>query len=428
MGLVTVEDMVAKLYEVLGLDRSATNEQISARIAEQRRAWRRRTNSPDLEARQIAERRMYLLDEAERVLLHPQRRETYDATGTSAPDAGTSPHSSSIVRALQQISRGQHGAAVITAQRAIEEDPDNAYAYSVLAEAAVGVDDELLASEAIDRALQLEPEDARLHAQHAGILLAANKPARALASLHTAISLDPDQPEYRIHLVQHLLDNGELDQAIVEGEEAYRADPDDGEIRTLLANVLAERAEIAQHELPDGKLVITTKDQASYVESLCDRGLSIEAPDRTVNADLKKQRRYARRAKRRRFSIPNFRKNFKWIIGSGLIATAGICCLPNLAADKTESGTMALAALLTIAAIVTFVAVSYFTAFEPRYVRNATLIKRTVPRRMGTGPNGTPAGSSPAPSYAAVPQSTVGVSASQRHRQARRATRPPEMR
>lgn len=421
---------MSQLYEVLGLDHAATDQQISAALAEQRRTWRRRTTSPDITARQEAERRMHQLDEAERVLLDPQRRHQYDAVGSGSTSGEGQPGVASgegkwVMRALQQLSRGQHGAAVFTAQRAIDEDPENAYAYSVLAEAAVAAGDEWLASESIDKALRLEPEDARLHAQRAGILVATNEPSRALAALRTAISLDPAQPEYQARLVQHLSEQGECDEAIKEGERAYQGHPDDAEVRNALATALAERAVLAQHELPDGRLVITTAAQASHVESLCERGLSVDAPDPAVNDDLSRQRGYARRAKRRKFSSVAFRRNYKWIVGLGLFALAGICCLPNMSGDNVDASTKSLGILLTVGVVGLFIGVLFFGGFEPQYVRNAALIERSVPRRMGRGPGTEEPGGNP--TYAAVRQQTSEAeSASKRHRAARRASTPPQ--
>ena len=67
------------LYEVLEVSPSAPAEVISAALAAQRRIWMHRQTAPTIERRQEAELRLAALAEAERVLLDPGRRATYDA-------------------------------------------------------------------------------------------------------------------------------------------------------------------------------------------------------------------------------------------------------------------------------------------------------------------------------------------------------------
>lgn len=372
------EETVAELYDTLGLTAAASAAEIREAITQQRRTWRRRATSPDIAARQEAERRMHLLDEAERTLLDPELRASYDDEDT-AIDPG--PEGRWIVKALEQIDRGQHGAAVFSAKRAVGEDPENPYAYSVLAEAALSAGDEWAAAEAVENALRLEPEDARLHAQRAGILAAADDGHRAVSALRAAISLAPDEPDYHARLVQLLTEQGEVDAAMEEGEIAYRAHPDEGAIRNALAAAIAERAVLAHHELPDGRLIVTTPEQASYVESLCERGLSVQPTDEELAADLNRQLSYARRAQRKRISAAQFRKKWKWPVGMGMFALAGLCYLPG--AMKAESGAKGGALILVVGLIAVFALSVRLSCYEWQYARNAKLIERNVPRRMG---------------------------------------------
>jgi Tfp pilus assembly protein PilF len=359
---------------VLGLAPGASDEEVRAAVTEQRRAWRRRTASPDIAVRQEAERRMQRLDEAERTLLAaaPVR---IDKPPVEAKHGGTW-----LVRAIEQLDAQQYDVATFTARRAVEEDPANAYGWSVLAEAAARSGEEHEAKDAIERALSLRPEDASMHAMRGWILAKAGDLTRAVSAYRSAARLAPGQPEHRVRAVRALVDAGSLDEAIAEGEAAYQAAPDDDDTRTALAQALFERAVAAQHELPDGRLLIVSAAQAAHVESLCNRGLSVEAPDQAVNSDLRRQREYARKAMRRRFSSAALRRNLRWPAGVGLLALASLCW----SANSPDAGLYTVFVLVMVGA---FALAVYLTCFEFAYRRNAEVIEHTVPRRLGRGPD-----------------------------------------
>lgn len=399
------------LYELLGLDSGASPDQIRAAITAQRRIWRRRATSPDIAVRQEAERRMQQLDEAERNLTDPVRRAQYNAEleagaelGTGAtvkprpaqPEAATESGepagaegnaSGSVARAVEQISRNQHGVAAFTARKAVSEDPENPYAWSVLAQATSAAGDHVAAVEAIERALHLDPEDARLHAQRGAVLRAAGEPDRALAAYQAAVSLDDSEPEYRVGVIEQLIVSGAVDQAITEAQEGYRARPEEGALRNVLAQALAERARLAQHELADGALVITTEEQAKFVESLSSRGLSVHPTDPEVRSDLERHRDYARKARRKAFSPSAIKTNYKWPLGVGLIMVAALCCIPGAMRDDTDFAMRLIIPTMFVLGLAAFAFAVFRSCFVPQFFRNADVIQHAEPRRMGTLPN-----------------------------------------
>jgi predicted Zn-dependent protease len=370
----------AQLYELLGLEPGASAEAVRAAVADQRRVWRRRTGSADMAVRQEAERRMQQLDEAERMLVEapPVPLDKLDKPPVEAK-TGTW-----LVRAIEQLDAEQYDVATFTARRAVAEDPGNAYGWSVLAEAAARAGEHAEARDAIEHGLSLKPEDPAMHAMRGWVLAQAGDLPRAVSAYRSAAKLSPNHPDHRVRAVRALIDAGSLDEAIAEGEAAYQAAPEDGDTRTVLAQALAERAVAAQHELPDGRLLIVNPGQASHVESLCNRGLSVEAPDAEVNEDLRRQREYARKALRRGFSSEALRRNLRWPAGLGMLALASVCCTSNV---KQADGGLATGTLLIAVVMVAAFGVAVFlTCFEPVYRRNARVIEHTVPRRLGRGP------------------------------------------
>ena len=374
-------------YALLELAPDADEDAIRKAITAQRRVWRRRTTAPDIVARQEAERRMQSLDDAERALLE---RRPAAPRPEPPPEPKPTPGGLArewLVRAAEHLKNGEADLALFTAKRAVDEDPRNAYGWSVLADAAARSDDSTTAQSAIERALALEPESAHFHAERGWILDRGGRSDRAVAAYRTAAKLDPTRIDYRVRTVTALLRAGRVDEAVREGEEAYRARPDDGDVRTALGTALAERAVAAQHELDDGRLVISSESQASYVLALASRGLSVNPADPAVRSDLEKQRDYANQARRRRFSPPAFRRNWRWPVGLGLILLAGGCCAPNVWRIGKNGDLVQKAFAFGVSIVVlTFLGALLYTCFEPVYRRNAALIARTVPRRVGRGP------------------------------------------
>ena len=65
--------MAQDYYQLLGIRRSATHEDINKAYRRQMRLWRNRLNAPDLELRQEAERMLVNLDRAKKALLNGKR-------------------------------------------------------------------------------------------------------------------------------------------------------------------------------------------------------------------------------------------------------------------------------------------------------------------------------------------------------------------
>jgi tetratricopeptide (TPR) repeat protein len=378
----------AGLYEVLGVESSASEDTIRAAITEQRRAWRRRTASPEIEVRHEAERRMKQLNDAERTLLDAASRRAYDEQLRAGGPSTSSPAGDSnwLVKAAQQIESGQHEIAAFTARHAVDADPENPYAWSVLASAASGAGDQQTAMTAITKAIGLDPENAALFFTRGTIYTKAGEHERALASYRAASGLATRNVQYREAVVAALQAQGHLDDAIAEALAFFQRDPDNGDARTMVAAAIERRAEAAHHEMPNGILVIASLQQASYVESLANRGLSVQAPDPMVNDDLSRHRARARAARKRRLSSSALRRKWKYPVGLGLLVIAVLCCISGSFTGGTVQEQM-FAVLIALGAVAGWAAVLVATCFEPVHRLNAQMIEHVVPRRSAQGPD-----------------------------------------
>ena len=72
------------LYRVLNVPQTASADELKKAINRELRLWTNRTNSPEAERREQAERMVELLDQAEAILLDPAQRATYDRQLMSA--------------------------------------------------------------------------------------------------------------------------------------------------------------------------------------------------------------------------------------------------------------------------------------------------------------------------------------------------------
>jgi DnaJ-class molecular chaperone len=132
-------------YALLSLDRSADADSIKAAITRELRVWTRRTNAPELEKRQAAERRIKLLQEAESTLLDDTRRARYDRNLASQPvhqgtrsggdEAGGSDAVQVFVqKAVALVRAGNYPAAISQLKKAATLDPGNTQVQTMLAE------------------------------------------------------------------------------------------------------------------------------------------------------------------------------------------------------------------------------------------------------------------------------------------------------
>jgi SpoVK/Ycf46/Vps4 family AAA+-type ATPase len=75
-------------YSVLGIERTASREEIETAIPLQRRSWHVRSLSGNLLGRQLAQERLALIAKAAETLLYPDRRASYDREIAVSPGSG----------------------------------------------------------------------------------------------------------------------------------------------------------------------------------------------------------------------------------------------------------------------------------------------------------------------------------------------------
>jgi curved DNA-binding protein CbpA len=182
------------LYDTLGLERDATDEQI--RSAFRRLAMKHHPDRFAGAQREEAEERFQVITEAFNVLSQPQSREKYDKEISKGTD-NKAMDPKEIARRLtakgsQSMREGNWAEALEHLKLAIDHDDDNAKAHYFYGQALGRVPSRVGdALRHVERAATLDPNNSAMRAEAAVLSLAAGMKSRAERLAHEALSLDP---------------------------------------------------------------------------------------------------------------------------------------------------------------------------------------------------------------------------------------------
>jgi curved DNA-binding protein CbpA len=204
--------MKVNYYEVLGVERSASESEIRERFRKlARENHPDRYRGPD---KNDAERKFQTLTEAVNVLTNPVRRKQHDAelsSGKSAAAADfTQVAKAYLAKGVKAYKDGDIRAAYENFDMAVKHNPNDAKAFHYLAIAAMKIPSYARqAVQAIETAVQKEPvnptylKDAGLICKRAGL------PAKAERYLDEALKWDPENAEVQTALADLRLSRGE---------------------------------------------------------------------------------------------------------------------------------------------------------------------------------------------------------------------------
>jgi curved DNA-binding protein len=204
--------MKVNYYEVLGVERSASESEIRDRFRKLARE-----SHPDRYRggnKAEAERKFQTLTEAVNVLTNPARRKQHDAEltsgGTKAAADFAQVAKAYLSKGVKAYKDGDMRAAFENFDMAVKHNANDAKAFHYLALAAVRIPSQMRqAVQAIESALQREPvnptylKDAGLICKRAGL------PAKAERYLDEALKWDPENAEVQSALAELRLNRGE---------------------------------------------------------------------------------------------------------------------------------------------------------------------------------------------------------------------------
>lgn len=149
-----------------------------------------------------------------------------------------------VVLTRAHLGQEGYGAAVDSAQRLIQSEPDNEAGHRLLSIALVGMDRGADAVRTADRAVQLAPNSWAASYTMARALLAARRPADAIDWAERACELAPNLSDPHVLLGLALVQNRLTDEGRRSFEEALRLKPDDPYALQHLANLDARQGRL----------------------------------------------------------------------------------------------------------------------------------------------------------------------------------------
>jgi tetratricopeptide (TPR) repeat protein len=229
---------VTDYYELLKIDRTASQQEILARLREEQRTWQRQTGHPDLDRRQLAEQRMRDLAEAKKTLTDSGRRADYDRRLAQSPDH-------------QPADRAGHGGVGGRAADRPEAAGSPADGWLDQAWEALDTEDYLTAWHAAREARDAGEDSAEVWLVQGRASLGQDRAEQAVFELRQSLSRERDRVQTHYWLGRAHEGLGQWDDALVCYEDVERLAPGEGAFFIASAHVECERPELAVPLLED---------------------------------------------------------------------------------------------------------------------------------------------------------------------------------
>ena len=208
--------MKVNYYEILGVERSASEEQIRDRF---RRLARE--NHPDRyrgPEKAEAERKFQTLTEAVNVLTNPEKKKQHDAELSSNISRGTADLAQVgkvyLAKGVKAFKEGDIRAAYENFDMAVKHNPQDGKAFHYLALAAERIPSMMRqAAQAIETAIARESHNATYLKDAGRIFRRANLPLKAERYYEEALKWDPDNIEIQNALAELRHGRGEAKEA-----------------------------------------------------------------------------------------------------------------------------------------------------------------------------------------------------------------------
>lgn len=284
-------DTFINLYDLLQVPSTADVETIRDALKMQRKTWQKRQNAADPAKRAQAEEKMRRLDDANRLLLDPISRTSYDEQlanyrppTRAGGDSGDSP-TGWLERARDFLTQGDAHSAAYAAKQATELDGGSHAAWAVRAEASLHLSDQNAALFELGEALRIKPDEAEYHFDLGMVYESIGKWAQALAAYEQAARLDPSTTLYQVAVATIYLQQDQPKRALEIMERVVAREEGNRYFNLCYALALHDTAIDQMTLLKSGLHVITTEEQANKAIELLSRANLLVFDD----ADLRHQ-------------------------------------------------------------------------------------------------------------------------------------------
>jgi Flp pilus assembly protein TadD len=282
---------VANYYSELKVSPTASADEIKKAIHRELRVWSNRTNAPQIERRQEAERKVKLLEEAEAVLLEATKRSEYDRNLRSAGgperevgEAELKDITDLVHEGWRLLAAGNVADALFVATRATEQNGSNSDAWALLGQAKYRWGEIEDAIYEYKRAIKLRPNEASYYFDLGSVYESVEKTNDALQQYQRAVQVDPKTTMYRAAVGGLLVKAERYAEGIQILERCAQEEPDNETYQWYLALAYHDGAVTSWWKNPqDGQYYCTSKAQADQAKAVIEKakGLKFNDPELT---------------------------------------------------------------------------------------------------------------------------------------------------
>lgn len=333
--------MMLNYYDLCNLSPSASKEEVKKAIYQQMRLWSHRTNAPQIERRQEAERMVRLLEEAEEILLDDAKRKEYDvqlrkAIGilvSNMNETSVSPPVSNetsqeeltattekektedsetvdemIEQVRQLVSMEKNEEALLLAEKITQNVKNSAEVWLLVGRCRVRLGKYEDAISPYVKACDLEPKNATYVYELGEVFEKLENQTRALEQFKRASLLNPDDLRYKFKVGTLLIQMDQVQEGLSLLEQCFRASPKNSEYQIELARAYEKLAfskwKTIQYDhpyLPPGQYPMSKAD-LSMAESYINRAIRIPIQDPELRKDLQQKKSEIYKRKGRQFT------------------------------------------------------------------------------------------------------------------------------
>ena len=277
-------------YELLGISKSADNDDIISAIRKVRRLWNNRSNNPDGKIRAEAEQHIREIADAETILLDEVKRREYDDRldnnieddPINPPDEDATDWEKEYFAAYNK-DLNEYAAQI--AQRAIRANERNGRAWFLYGEALRRSGNNAAAIEPLKHATMIIDDDAELYRQLGFAYLDADMPDKALEAFFEATRCNPKDCEYYWLRARILRNLGLIDEALEQSKMGYEVNPEDNDVRLeYFCSLFQDAMRAISYNRSSGKHLIINKVQLSYTKDILKTMAMVLPNDNTRSA------------------------------------------------------------------------------------------------------------------------------------------------
>ena len=303
------------LYRVLNVPQTASAEEVKKAIIQGSRLWSNRTNAPQIEKRQEAERMVKLIEEAETILLDPAKRAGYDRQLATAPseerevdESDLAERGDLVKEAWRLLSDGEVPDAMFVAEKATQKDGANPEAWAVLAQAKARWGDTEDAIYEFKKAIKLRPNEASYYFDLGSVYEAAERSGDALQQYERAAKIEPKTAMYRAGIGAVLVKAGKSREAAKILEQCLSEEPENATFQWSLAVAYVDstldnwtRVKEGDKALLAPGVYATEKSQVLEAQSFIEKAEKMKFDDTELSEHIRQRRADIDRQLKRQF-------------------------------------------------------------------------------------------------------------------------------